>query len=612
MIRTLKFSNRFVFKIILVFLFVILFPTFILSFAFNIESTSVVKKNVRENTIQIAKQTAESLSFIFKSGSDTSDLIFSSTDIQASVMNINRNEVEEQGETFQYMNSMLNQVVYSNSFVENVYVWKEGENNWAGSVFSPYMYNSSMYKLIRMRASDQEWIEEAKQKDGGLVWQELQYDRLIGGGANTELILPIGRVLKNFKDRNRIGFIQVNLNGRSILNVLDQLQLGKTGKFFVVDSEGKIMIHPDLKLINKRVEIPNLRKHIMDKDFAEFEYTLNKTPYYGIKQPLSNGWMIVGTVPVHEITGELDRLQIFLFISSGFLALFSIVVGLLMVDRITEPINQLALDMQKVKNGDLTVRTNVRSNDEIGLLSEQFNSMLEEIEQLISQVKEEQGEKLQAKLRAAMHRIHPHFLLNTLNMLWWFIKSNENDRASLCLKALIRLLDSHMGKSGIMITLEEELDFLKKYIAILEMRYEKSFVLDIDVDAKAKELVIPRMLLQPLVENAIFHGIVPKETDGRIRIHVRTRRRGYTEFIVSDNGLGISKEKIKILSNQEEAIAKGEMGIGLLHVYDTLRFYYARCSKWIITSSLGEGTTVRIILGKPLASDSQEGKRKAE
>ncbi|WP_445487664.1 sensor histidine kinase [Niallia sp. 03133] len=610
MIRTLRFFNRFVFKIILVFLFVILFPTFILSLAFNMESTSVVKKSVRENTIQIAKQTADSLSFIFKSGSDTSDFIFSSTDIQNAVLNINKNEVEKQGQIFQYMNSILNQVVYSNSFIENVYVWKEGDSDWAGSIFSPYMYNTSMYKLIRVRASDQEWIKEAKQKNGDLVWQELQYDRLIGGGENTDLILPIGRVLKNYQDMKRIGYIQVNLNGRSILNVLEQIQLGKTGKFFVVDSKGKIMIHPNLHLINKRVENKNLLNRIMENDLSEFEYTLKGISYYGVKQQLSNGWKIVGTVPVQEITGPLERLQTFIFLSSGFLAMLSIGIGLLMVRRITKPINQLTLDMQKVKNGDLTVRTNVRSKDEIGLLSQQFNSMLQEIEQLVDQVKEEQDEKLQAKLRAVMHRIHPHFLLNTLNMLWWFIKSDDKDRASLCLKALIRLLDSHMGKSGVMITFKEELDFLKKYIAILEMRYERTILLELDVDSEAMELVIPRMLLQPLVENAIFHGIVPKESNGLIKIQVLTRG-DYTEFIVSDNGLGIGEEKIKILSQPEIAIAKGEMGIGLLHIYDTLRFYYAGSSKWMITSTLGKGTTVRILLGNPFAFNSQEGKRKA-
>jgi two-component system sensor histidine kinase YesM len=257
--------------------------------------------------------------------------------------------------------------------------------------------------------------------------------------------------------------------------------------------------------------------------------------------------------------------------------------------------------MRKVKQGDLKVRTDVKTNDEIGLLSQQFNSMLKEIEKLMHQVKEEQDQKLQAELRAVMHRIHPHFLLNTLNMLWLSLKSNQHDRASISLKSLIRLLESHMGKSGSMITLEEEIDFLRKYITILELRYEKTFKLDVEVEPEAEKLIIPRMLLQPLVENAIFHGIIPKDTDGRILIQVRTRD-GYTEYLVTDDGLGIGEEKLKILNEPESAKAKGEMGIGLLHVYDMLRFYYTECSEWMITSKPGQGTTVRILLGNPAAA----------
>ncbi|AKG36416.1 cache domain-containing sensor histidine kinase [Paenibacillus durus] len=597
MIRYFLFSNRFAFKIVLAFLFVILFPTFFLSVAFNMKSASVVKKNVRESALQISKQTADSLSFIFNAGSDTSDFIFSNPDIQSAIVKIDSSLPEEQGRIFQKMNTMLNQAISSNSFVKIIYVMKEESSGWGSGTFSPYVYNPSMYKLMRIRMSDQEWIKEAERKDGDLVWQGLQYDRLAGGGGDTDLILPVGRVLKDFKNMNRVGFMLVNLNGRSILNIIEQLKLGETGKFFVVDSKGKIMIDSDLSLINKRVENPDLLKQIVGNDDVEFEYVLKGVPYYGVKQLLSNGWMIVGTVPVREVVGQLDRLQTFILFSSGFLAILAIGIGLLIVGRVTKPIKQLTLDMRKVQQGDLKVRTDVKSTDEIGLLSRQFNSMLQEIEQLMHQVEEEQGQKLQAELRAFMHRIHPHFLLNTLSMFWWLIQSNQNDRLSQGLSALIRLLEAHMGKSGIMITLEEELDFLQKYIAILELRYEKTFTLDLDVEQGAEKLIIPRMLLQPLVENAIFHGIVPKDADGRISIRIRTWG-VHTEFFVTDDGLGIGEEKLKLLAEPETAIAKGEMGIGLRHVYDTLRFYYAGCSEWSITSEPGQGTTIRILLGR--------------
>lgn len=611
MIGTIRFYNRFAFKIILAFMFVIIFFALIISMSFYMKSLFSVKENVRESALEIVKQTADSLSFIFNSGNDTSDSIYSNLDIQNAVIKLNSRTPKEQSQIFKYMRNLLIQTLFSNSFVKNVYVLKEDSRGMgSGGTFSPFVYYPSLYLQMQMRVSDQEWITEAKRKDGDLVWQGLQYDVLTGTSGNGDLVLPVGRVLKDFNHMNRIGFIQVNLNGHSILNIIEQLKLGETGKFFVVDPEGKIMIHPDLSLINKRVENPDLLQKIVGSDLAEFDYTFNGVPYYGVKQLLSNGWMIVGTVPVHEITGELKALYSFILISAGLLTLLAISIGLLIVGRVTKPIHQLTLDMRKVQQGDLTVRTDVKSKDEVGLLSRQFNSMLQEIEQLIHQVEEEQGQKLQAELRAVMHRIHPHFLLNTLSTFWWLNKSNQHDRVGLGLSALIVLLDSHMGKSGSMITLEEELDFLLKYIAILELRYEKAFRLDVDMEQGMEKLVIPRMLLQPLVENAIIHGIIPKDADGRISIRVHTFG-DRTEFLVTNDGQAIGEEKLKMLNEPEKAIAKGEMGIGLRHVYDTLRYYYAGCSEWSVMSNSEYGTTVRILLGSPVPFSFGNGRRKA-
>ncbi|MNC37838.1 putative sensor-like histidine kinase [compost metagenome] len=152
-----------------------------------------------------------------------------------------------------------------------------------------------------------------------------------------------------------------------------------------------------------------------------------------------------------------------------------------------------------------------------------------------------------------------------------------------------------MGKSGSSITVEEELDIIRKYLIILELRYEKKFQLVLDIEPGTEKFIIPRMLLQPLVENAIFHGIVPKNTDGRISVRIRMYS-GDLEILVKDDGLGIGDGKLKVLNELGAAIENGEIGIGLRHVYDTLRLYYDRNWEWSIVSGAEEGTTVRILL----------------
>ncbi|KRE36785.1 sensor histidine kinase [Paenibacillus sp. Soil522] len=590
MIRMLM--NSFSAKIILALVLVILIPVFFTSLSYYLESNSILKKNVRESIVQISKQTADSLSSIINAGINTSDFFAGNPNIQRATMHLNNSPSYEESWNYKFINSLLNNTVYSNSFVKIVYVFNEDGRGWGSGAFSET-------KLKSIRLSELEWVKEANRKDGELVWQGIQFDRLSGGGVNTDLVVPVSRVLKNFDTLENIGLVQVHLDGSSILGTIDKLKLGETGKFFVVDTAGKIMIDSDLRLINKQVEDPELFKNIVDHDRTEFEFSMNGVPYYGVKQLLSNGWMIVGTVPVQEITRQLDRLKSRVLLSSAVFSILAIAIGLFISNRVVKPVNQLTSDIRRIKQGHMKVRTVVRSSDEIGLLGNQFNRMLDEIERLMHQVKDEQSQKHHAELRAVTHRVHPHFLYNTLSTLGWLIQSNQNERASGVLSALNRLLEANMGKSGNIITVTEELDIIRKYLVILELRYEKKFHLELDVEPGMEGIFIPRMLLQPLVENAIFHGIVPKKTDGRILIRIRAAE-GNMEILISDDGLGIGSRKLKLLNDPETAIASSEIGIGMRHLYDTLRLYYAGYSEWSITDGPEKGATIRILLKKQL------------
>lgn len=552
-----------------------------------------MKKNARESTVQIAKQTAESLSFILNVGIDTSDFISSDPNVQRAALQLKTIPAYEQRKNSQYINTLLNNFVYSNSFVKIVYVFKEN-SGWGSGTFSET-------NLKKQHLDDQKWVKEAKQKDGELVWQGIQYDPFSGGGVNTDLVLPVSRVLKDFDTMSNIGLVQVNLDGRSILNTIGQPKLGKTGKFFISDSKGRIMVESNLNMINKKVENSDLYKDIVEKDAEEFEFKVKGIPYYGVKQLLSNGWVLVGTVPIQEISGQLDHLRFWIFLSSAVFSLLALGIGLFFARRVTKPVRQLTKSMMYVQQGNLKVRIPIRSSDEIGYLSQQFNTMLYEIENLMQSVEKEQSEKYHAELRAVIHRIHPHFLFNTLSTLRWLIDSNQNDRASNVLSALNHLLEANMGKRGSIITVEEEIDIIRKYLVILELRYERTFHLDLDIEPGAEKIPIPRMLLQPLVENAIFHGIVPKNTDGQISIKIHSFD-GDLEFLITDDGLGISNDKLQELNDPVTAVKKGKIGIGLRHIFDALRLYYSQNWEWSISSSPKEGTTVRFVLKNVVAS----------
>ncbi|RCW48555.1 cache domain-containing sensor histidine kinase [Paenibacillus prosopidis] len=585
MARFEKISNRFASKMILAFLLIILIPTTLSGFSFYLESSALVKRNVRASAVQVTKQTADALSSIFNAGSDTSDLIYGDLKVQDAAMHYTSSPLSTQVQMSQSIDTLLNNVVYSSSFVRIVYIFKDGGIGWGSGTFSAV-------KLRKVDLNRLDWVEQSRRQDGGLVWQALRKDPFSGGGENTDLVLPISRTLKDFESLEQIGLLVVSLNGKAIINTINQVKLGETGRYMVVDPSGQIMIDADLSRIGKMIEDPNLHELVVHNDAVEFEYANNGVHYYGVKQLLSNGWLLVGTVPTVEITGALDKLHTRILITSACFALLAVLIGLLIAKRVTKPIKQLTLEMKRVQQGDLSVRTVLTSTDEIGLMSKHFNKMLDEIEQLMERVEKEQNDKLEAEVRAVTYRIHPHFLYNTLSTLRWLIRAGEKERAEQGLAALTRLLEANMGKNGQMITLKEELEIIQKYIVILEMRYEHKYALSIDVQPGAEEIKIPRMLLQPLVENAIFHGFVPLNRGGDISIHV-TMQQGLLHILLQDNGAGMTAEKLEQLGTKDGV---SNRGIGLQHVYDSLRLYFGVGSGMTFDSEIGKGTQIHIVI----------------
>ncbi|RSK28899.1 sensor histidine kinase [Bacillus sp. HMF5848] len=572
-------------KVVLTILLVILIPVLSLSVFSYVSSSNIVKENVRTTSIQLVKQAADSLSYIFSVGSDTSNLIYSSEKLQEIVMEDGDKRLPyiEQSQNNEFMSYTLNSSVFASSFIKTIYVLQENGTSWGSGTFS-------RDKLAKYNLNKLEWVNRAVEKDGEVVWSPLQYDRFSGGGQNTDLVLPVSRVMKNFQTLDNIAYIQVSIDGRAILEKIKAIKLGNSGRFFVVDEQGRVMIDPDLSHIGKPVPDNDLLSYVKNKKIVEFEFDYEGKALYGVKQPISNGWTIVGVAPVEELTGELLRVREVTVLLAFIFTIVAVALGLLLARRITRPINKLTEDMKLVGAGDFAVQTNVESDDEIGVMSKQFNHMISQIHDLLEQVKEEQVQKKEAELRAIKHRINPHFLFNTLSTIRWLISFKQTDKANKALSALIRLLEANMGKKGTFVTVKEEVDILEKFIDIMEMRYEQTFQLQVELDDTVEDYEIPRMLLQPLVENAIFHGIVPKQQTGIITILGEALGDGI-KLTVKDNGVGFPEEKSRALNTQAETF----VGIGLSHVYDSVRLYFASDSRVKIESD-ETGTTIVLIL----------------
>lgn len=320
-----------------------------------------------------------------------------------------------------------------------------------------------------------------------------------------------------------------------------------------------------------------------------------------VYRPLKlSGWKIVSVVNKNTIT---DRNQIIAWSMAALLIMvliISVMVAASISKTFTRPLLELAGLMEQVKSGDLTVRMNIKRRDEIGVLAESFNHMLTEMQALVKQIYEEQRKIRDAELKALQSQITPHFLYNSLDSITWLLRLAKIEEATKMLTALSSLFSIALSKGREVISIEEEIQHVSSFLVIESMIYSKKFDYSIEVDPEVKKYKTLKLLLQPLVENSIYHGIKPSL--GKEFIFISVMEEG-SEIVmtVQDTGIGIDPETLARLKAEldnnsgEHPVSKG---FGLRNVNERIRVFYGRSYRLNIESRAGKGTEITIRIPK--------------
>ncbi|MCC2683927.1 MAG: sensor histidine kinase [Paenibacillaceae bacterium] len=281
---------------------------------------------------------------------------------------------------------------------------------------------------------------------------------------------------------------------------------------------------------------------------------------------------------------------------AAILLLLCWIGGIIFSRYITRPLNQLRSLMTRAERGDLKAYWVPNSAQEINELGHSYNQMLNRLEDLIKQVKREESLKKEAEIEALQYQLNPHFLYNTLNTIKWVAKLHKTPQISEVISALVRLLQASLGKKGDFITLREEVGLIRDYMEIQRFRYGDRVQVNFEVDQLASLCLVPRMILQPLVENACIHGIEPSKREGLITIRAWIDR-DLLFCEVEDNGIGM-----KIDPDSGEPIGKTDglqermSGIGLRHIREKIKLYYGNDYKMRVISKEQQGSTIRLSL----------------
>ncbi|WP_309118179.1 sensor histidine kinase [Paenibacillus sp.] len=410
---------------------------------------------------------------------------------------------------------------------------------------------------------------------------------------------------------------QDQFNNQYVLSVLRKVDLPERDDVYVYIESGFKLTQNILE--NNRFS-PNTRHLILDVDgdvvyselpgafpqgtaFADGDNAAESgfhNGYYWFRGTSDQGWSIVSAIPKTEYMQERD---LWLVQIAVFCLLFlAVTLGLawLLWKMVYRPLNDFNREIRRMSKSNLEPITTVSNIPEFSYLLKQMNGMKGEIRRLFREVEASAQRRADLEIEKLRYQINPHFLMNTLDTAHWLAVMKGQGEIDKLIVSLNKLLYYNLGKTGERTTVREELDALEQYLTLQKIRYDFDFNVEVETDEQVLDLEIPRFILQPLVENALYHGL---QDDGRILVRVSFD--GALRITVSDNGAGMSEETLKqVLHRESQGKEKVGMGIGMNYVKRTVESFYEGRAVMDIRSEVGRGTTVTLTL--PAGTNGKE------
>jgi two-component system sensor histidine kinase YesM len=387
-----------------------------------------------------------------------------------------------------------------------------------------------------------------------------------------------------------LGAVLIDMKLAGIEDLFTGSPLGKGDFLFIADS-GSEMVYAPVNRAVYRIPLESL-----SDDSSSVEFDIAGTGYQVLaKRSAYTGWKTLGVFSIAEMLSEVLKIRAWTYAIGGITMLLAIAAAFIFASSIATPILDLRSLMKRVEDGDLSVRFSGGPGDEISELGLGFNEMIERIQSLIDQVYAEQQSKREAELHILQEQIKPHFLYNTLDTIQWMAQEHRVEDVVCMVGALASLFRIGLNRGREFISLAEELKHVESYLCIQKMRYEDKFDYSIACDEILLSRRVLRIILQPLVENAIYHGIKERRGHGTLSVEAKAER-GDLIISVRDDGVGMSEEILNLLNVSLEEGAPTVGGYGIRNVHERIRLSFGKPYGLSFSSVYGEGTEVIVRL----------------
>jgi two-component system sensor histidine kinase YesM len=423
----------------------------------------------------------------------------------------------------------------------------------------------------------------------------------IGAGNDDDII--VCRKMENILSSNVLGYFMIAVNQEYLRSIYRDIDMGRGSDIFIMNSRGIVMSsnNPEI-VIGRPFQDSRLFERIHRDDIADgraFSLKIEgQDKLIAFSRIEKFDWYVVGMIPYSYLNSETSKFSYRIAMLTLVISLLAIVLSFIISQSISAPIRELARQMAHFTEDMKTENAKVDRQDEIGHLQKSYNLMASNIKELLAKNEEENRLRRITELKVLEYQINPHFLYNTLDSINWMAQKRGQTDISLLVTALARFFRLGLSKGNEIYTIRDEIEHVNNYLIISRYRYKDCFEFSMEIDPAIMNCKTIKIILQPIVENAIKHGINKNENEGRILIS--GRKDGSKVILeVSDNGKGMEKDQVDYINNtllQMKDITLEKSGFGMINVHQRIRLYYGGDYGVAVESRPGEGTVVRITL----------------
>ena len=561
-------------KLIIGFLTILLPLVLILSIVFYSYSAEIVLKQSLEQTREIVEQFSISLDNYLGLMRNKMEILADSPTIQEE-LNTHQDKEDIKNDSFYSRNKRIRRImlqIYSSVTMNDVEIYGINETNHYLSLWS------KKYEI-----PDKDILfENAKLSKGRSV--------LVNNINDADTIQMI-KMVKDLQTYKPIGYIRFGLKRNHIEKMAKNINFGSDG--------GVVIFDENLNKISGIAHDSVLSKLLKEKpSIGNFSYSEGKNEYTAVHiHSDSTGWTTVGVIPLRYINKDLAGIQYLTVIIIVLTIIIGVTVSVIIAQSLILPLENTVNALEKFSRGDFAVRLKENRCDEIGKLNRIFNKAIKEINELMQKVTQSEILNKEMEFKTLQSQMNPHFLYNTLDAINWLAFKEKQTEICNLVAAISSLIRASISNKKSIITIEQELDYVKNYIYIQHIRYKDRFDTIYDIDESLLKQAVPKLIIQPIVENAIIHGIENSKNKNLLYISIK-RENECIVIIVKDTGIGMTDEKVSELLkeplNAEGDEQKAHTNLGLYAVHKRIQLMYGDLYGLAVHSQAGEGTTVTL------------------